>query len=366
MMFQKKNLLKTVIKQKYNKMLNLLKKIKGDKDQKGFLEKFISFIFYAFNSINNFGEIISNRILTIETQDKLNDLGHFRGFKRSASLFWVIVIATITILIWSIFAKTDQVIRANGTVIPASKIQLVQSVYGGVIDAININLSDNVGVGDILFEIDKNQNSINYQTTKEEVLARERKVKIFEELLANGAEAEMTLINERLNLAEAQRRLVDFEKRYDNSLVKSPVDGIISKVHVQTIGQVTSPGTLLAEIVPKGEDLIIEAQVLPKDISKVEIGQKAKIAFTAYDSAVWGMFEGVVENVSANTTFQEESNTVFYVARIIVTDDIVNSNDKIIIQSGMQSMVSIIGNKQTVISYFLNPIKKLGQRAFGE
>ena len=98
----------------------------------------------------------------------------------------------------------------------------------------------------------------------------------------------------------------------------------------------------------------------------MKVGQKAKIAFSAFDSAIYGMFEGEVEKVAASTTYQEESNRVYYTARIKVIDDKINENDKVIIQSGMQSTVSIIGNKQRVISYFLNPIKKLSQEAYSE
>jgi|TARA_B100001540_G_scaffold132381_2_gene117735 multidrug resistance efflux pump len=325
-----------------------------------------SFFLRLFYLINRMGEYIANYFLTIENQEKITEIGQFRGFKRSYILLNILIITVITLFLWSFLAKTDQVVRADGTVIPASKIQLVQSSYGGVVDKILVKLSDDVRAGDIIFEIDKDQSLINYETAKEEVTSRERKVAIFEELLASGSEAEMTIINEKLLLAEAKRRYIEAEKRYNSNRVKSPVDGKISKVNVATIGQVVGTGDLLAEVVPKDQDLIIEAQVQPKDIAKVKVGQKAKIAFSAFDSAIYGMFEGEVEKVAASTTYQEESNRVYYTARIKVIDDKVNENDKVIIQSGMQSTVSIIGNKQRVISYFLNPIKKLSQEAYSE
>ena len=122
----------------------------------------------------------------------------------------------------------------------------------------------------------------------------------------------------------------------------------------------------MAEIVPFGEELILEVRVPAKDIAKIRTGMKAKIAFTAYDSSIFGMFEGEVDKVAAGSTLDEQSQSVFYIARVKVTDQNVIKSKDVIIQSGMEGMVSIIGKKQSVISYFLNPIKKLSQKAFGE
>ena len=180
----------------------------------------------------------------------------------------------------------------------------------------------------------------------------------------SGSEAEMMLINERLMFGEARIRLVDFEKRFNSSEVKSPVDGVISQIHITTIGEVTKPGTLLAEIVPDNEELLIEARIDPKDITKVAIGQKAQIAFSAYDSAVYGMFEGEVTNIAKNTTLVDEQTAPFYktIVKVNPTDDLSDLE----IQSGMVGQVSILGDKRTVLSFFTSPITKLSQRAFRE
>ena len=350
------NYLVTIIKQAVNYLLA----------NRTFVEKILSVTSNLIDKLNFIGEKSATKILTIENQEKLENLGQFRGFKRSNKILRTVMFAFIAILLWSIFAKTDQVVRANGTVIPASKIQTVQSAFGGIIDDIKISLSDEVSVGDIIFEIDKAQRRTDYESYKNEVKSRERKLEIYEDLLASGSEAEITIINERIMLSEAKRSLLEYKKRYENSLVRAPVNGRVSRVLITTVGQVVQPGEYLAEIVPEGEDLIIEVMVELKDIAKVRVGLKAKIAFTAFDSAVFGMFDGEVETVAASTTFDEARNSVYYIARVKVTDEGLEEDQSLIIQSGMESMVSIIGNKRSVISYILNPIKKLNQKAFGE
>ena len=337
------------------KIKNIIKEVPGN------LVNTFVFLFQSFLGLN---EKITNRLLTDKTQEKLTNLGYFRAYKRSSILFWVIISSVFIIIIWASFSKINQVVRANGTVIPASKIQVVQSVFGGVIDQISIELSDTVKKNDILFKIDYEQSKINYEMTKIEVEEREKKIKILEELVMSGSEAEMMLINERLMFGEARIRLVDFEKRFNSSEVKSPVDGVISQIHITTIGEVTKPGTLLAEIVPDNEELLIEARIDPKDITKVAIGQKAQIAFSAYDSAVYGMFEGEVTNIAKNTTLVDEQTAPFYktIVKVNPTDDLSDLE----IQSGMVGQVSILGDKRTVLSFFTSPITKLSQRAFRE
>ena len=61
-----------------------------------------------------------------------------KDIEKTSILFWVISIVIIIAVIWGFIAHIEQVVRAPGTVIPASKIQVVQSVYSGVITKISV------------------------------------------------------------------------------------------------------------------------------------------------------------------------------------------------------------------------------------
>ena len=100
----------------------------------------------------------------------------------------------------------------------------------------------------------------------------------------------------------------------------------------------------------------------PKDIAYVRQGQKAKIAFSAYDLAIYGQFEGIVTKVAANTTSNQEGETYYPAIIELNYDDIKNSDREVILQSGMISDVSIIGEERTVISYVLNPVLQNSQK----
>ena len=51
----------------------------------------------------------------------------------------------------------------------------------------------------------------------------------------------------------------------------------------------------LVEIVPLEDNLLVEAKVRPADIAFLHPGQVAKVKITAYDYAVYGYLDAVVE-----------------------------------------------------------------------
>ena len=116
---------------------------------------------------------------------------------------------------------------------------------------------------------------------------------------------------------------------------------------------------------PENNILQIEAGVAPKDIAYVKVGQKAKISFTAFDMAIFGQVDGIVTKIAANSTSNEDGSS-FYQAIIEVDSKSIAKEQNIIIQSGMQCDVSIIGQQRTVLSYISNPITKLSMRALQE
>jgi len=196
------------------------------------------------------------------------------------------------------------------------------------------------------------------------VETRTRKVEIIESLVSKGSDSEFRLLDEKLALIESKKRHDIASSQFEQSSITAPVTGVISKMDVTNIDQVVQKGALLAEIVPEDDKLKIEAAVLPKDIAYVRIGQKAMVGFSAYDQAIYGRLEGVVQKVAANTT--ENQDYSYYPIIIEIDETEVPDDSRIVLQSGLVSDVSIIGEERTVMSYIINPITKLSQNALRE
>ena len=88
--------------------------------------------------------------------------------RKSFILFWLIGSFTVVFVIWASFAEVNQVVRASGTVVPDSKVHLIQSGIAGPIEEINIKLDDKVKAGDVLFLIDNVNREKSYNLAKKE------------------------------------------------------------------------------------------------------------------------------------------------------------------------------------------------------
>ncbi len=329
-----------------------------------FFYKIKDIIVILIKKIRFFPEKIAEKLHSDSIDEGLYKLSQFQSFKRSTFLLNFIAIAFLFIIIWGSLAKVDQVVRASGEVIPSSKIQVLQSAFDGVVDNINADLGQIVKKGDVLFGIDHQQAKSDYEITFNEVETRKRKVEILEKLVLSGSEAEVRLLDEKLSLGEAQKRYNAFKQKFEKSLIKAPVDGIINNVDVTTEGQVIRRGESLAQMVADDDLLVIEVGINTKDIASVNEGQKASINFTAYDASVYGSYDGIVGKISPTTTQKSENTPPVYTARITVIND--ERLKEISLQSGMQVEASILGEKRSVISYVFSPITKLSQKAFRE
>lgn len=150
------------------------------------------------------------------------------------------------------------------------------------------------------------------------------------------------------------------------TIVRSPMNGIVQNIFVNTIGGVIKPGEDIMEIVPTDDTLLVEVKIKPKDIAFIYYGQKAIVKFTAYDFSIYGGMEGKVVLISPDTVKDEKGN-VFYTVRIKTDKNaLVHKGEKLKIIPGMTTSVDIITGKKSVLDYILKPILKTKQYTFTE
>ena len=148
------------------------------------------------------------------------------------------------------------------------------------------------------------------------------------------------------------------------TIVKSPSNGIVQKLHINTIGGAIKPAQDLIEIVPTDYNLIVEVKILPKDIAFIYHGQKAIVKFSAYDFSIYGGLDGHVINISPDTITEKDDKT-YYLVRIETEKNYIGEKDKSMkIIPGMVADVDIITGKKTILDYILKPILKTKQYTF--
>ena len=84
------------------------------------------------------------------------------------------------------------------------------------------------------------------------------------------------------------------------------MNGVIKTLHVFTVGGVLRPGDPIADIVPAGDRLVIEAKLPTQDIGYVAAGQLAVIKLASADAMRFGGLDGNVVSVSPDTLISPE------------------------------------------------------------
>lgn len=157
-----------------------------------------------------------------------------------------------------------------------------------------------------------------------------------------------------------------YEDQVSRTTVKAPSNGIVQKLHVNTIGGSIKPAQDLIELVPTDYKLLVEVKILPSDIAFIYQGQKAIIKFSAYDFSIYGGLEGHVVNISPDTITEKDEKT-FYLVRIETDKNYIGTKEKPMkIIPGMVADVDIITGKKSILDYILKPILKTKQYTFSE
>jgi len=78
-----------------------------------------------------------------------------RGIDQSSVLIVGIIVFFALVISWAFWAELDQVSRAQGNVIPAGRVQVIQSTDGGQITRILVREGDAVKKGELLVQLDQ-------------------------------------------------------------------------------------------------------------------------------------------------------------------------------------------------------------------
>ncbi len=143
--------------------------------------------------------------------------------------------------------------------------------------------------------------------------------------------------------------------------IRSPMRGIVKNIKVSTVGGVVPPNGELMNIVPMNDRLLIEARLSPRDIAFIRPGQRAVVKISAYDYAIYGGLNGVVESISPDTIQDEVKPEIYYYRVFIRTDNDYVQNKagkRFSISPGMVSIVDIKTGEKTVMDYLIKPFNK--------
>ncbi len=226
----------------------------------------------------------------------------------------------------------------------------------------------------------------------EQLASAQRELRLTKPLLNSGAVSEVEVLrlerevtrlrglreqaefefknNLRKDLSDTMAKLnslsegsVGLQDRVKQSVIRSPLNGYVKRLHVNTVGGVIGAAKDIVEVVPSEDNLSIEAKVPPKDIGFLRVGQKALVKLTAYDFSIYGGLDAVVDSIGADSITDEKGNS-YYIVKVKTHKLQLKKNLPII--PGMQAEVDIQTGSKSILTYLLKPILRAKQIAFTE
>ena len=173
--------------------------------------------------------------------------------------------------------------------------------------------------------------------------------------------------NEQLNIelsqlnkekSELLKRITKYSDNLSRTILKSPVNGIVKLISVNSKGAIIAPGVTVVEIVPENEKLIIEAKLPLSEIGFVKNGLNAKIRLNSPEGSRFKPINGKVVFVGADRVSSNDSDG-YYLVKIETEETSFRKNNEVyVLYPGIPVIVGIITGNRSFLDYFMTPLKQ--------
>ena len=180
----------------------------------------------------------------------------------------------------------------------------------------------------------------------------------------NRAKEELNSIDAEMK--RIKKSQVALQDKVQRTLIHSPVNGIVKKMYVNTIGGVVQPGKEIMDILPTGENLLVEVRIHPKDIAFIYPHQRAVIKVTAYDFSIFGGLDGKVVRISPDSITGVDGQTYYQVWIETAKNYLGTKESPLKLIPGMVVHTDVVTGKKSILDYILGPLFKTTENAFKE
>ena len=175
--------------------------------------------------------------------------------------------------------------------------------------AIDLNVGTKINLYDAKEQLQRSQSSLasdQGQLIETDAAVKElvgEKAKTISQFIA---ENENKLVDADRRADEARDALAKAQAKLERMKLYAPIDGVVQRIAITTIGQVVTTGQDLVVITPSSGTLQVEALVANLDIGFIKPGQEAVIKVDAFPFTRFGVLHGKVERIAAEA-IEEQS-----------------------------------------------------------
>ncbi len=188
-------------------------------------------------------------------------LRHVKSAYRARKIIWLLAGLFIAIVVWASLASLDQVVVAEGKLVPSQSVQQIQSLEGGIVRHIHVNEGDEVQKDQILLVLDNTRFSSAFDETAQSMLSlRKKKTDLLAQLASIGVD--------------------QTQKKWQQSVSVAAIDvSASSAAFIETIGQLNNQLSSAAEQIFQQEQRLAEARsnTLSLSASKLSLDKESQL-----------------------------------------------------------------------------------------
>ncbi len=304
--------------------IKLAKSDSSEENIRGASEDLLSFLNQVFLVLDNCFKALESSITSSSFSQASLD-----AFKANINSGKTSINSSISTLQLALFSFNDAILAYNNNISSAEDaLRSAEATLSDTINSAQNTLSSTL--------INEEQRVISAQDRVATALrAYEVSKSQLNQLKSPASFDDLRLAASRVEQAEANLSLI--EKQIEDNTIIAPIDGRVIKVSHEVGEQVsmTSPTiNLLAE-----DDFEIEIFIPEFDVSKLKVGNKARISFDAFGSAY--EIPGELSFIEPSAT--NISDVIYYKAKVVFSEEELKKDD-FVVKVGMTANVDITSN----------------------
>ncbi|MEC8710283.1 MAG: HlyD family type I secretion periplasmic adaptor subunit [Pseudomonadota bacterium] len=122
-------------------------------------------------------------------------------------------------------------------------------------------------------------------------------------------------------ILEIEEELLGLRDVVSRTQITAPQKGRVLNLSCATLGGVIPPSEPIMQIVPDGDELVVEAQLRTIDRDSISKGAEVNARFTAFPTRSTPELIGLVDSISADVVTDPNSGTPYYNLRVIFTPE---------------------------------------------
>jgi len=234
---------------------------------------------------------------SIKSNENLPLLEQSRFWARNIT--WTLIGGSTFGVVWLTFAKTDEIVIAQGSLEPISGVVEVQMPLEGVARNVLVKEGEKVKKGDLLIRLDTDISQARIDSRKLSLEINNDILQRLALLVKEGAASELQYLQQQNKIAEIESTIKESEVILSYQEIIAPVDGKVFDLQPKGPGFVARTSEPVLKIVPF-DKLQAKIEIPSQSIGFVTVGKETEISIDSFPATDFGVVNGKLKSIGSD------------------------------------------------------------------